>query len=244
MTPIVLNEALEVRNPMGEMGERDAVHNTWRGRLTRAAEVDSWGQVVEAEEAYQALARAISAAYDQSLNDPGLQTVLHSQKEREIAHRIVLCLSARVEAIQTLSERISAADMKLLLPALDECFLVKKEGITKTLTNGPLNKPFQFPIAAHKFGDVAPLVPLTQNEKTSALGDTHAALGRVQGTVVTIRVDRIGLKDAETYIEPVLNVLVADAFGRVLDEQEIGEKVGERSGTNVEFGGHTVYHVN
>jgi len=43
----------------------------------------------------------------------------------------------------------------------------------------------------------------------------------VNGTVVSLRIDRIGLKDAQTYIDPFMTVLVIDEGGTVLDKHDV-----------------------
>jgi len=47
------------------------------------------------------------------------------------------------------------------------------------------------------------------------------AMKKVNGTVVCLRIDKIGLKDAETYIDPMLSVVVADWQGVVLDSYDV-----------------------
>jgi len=108
----------------------------------------------------------------------------------------------------------SATDMKALEP------------IFETLFTGMA--PPDFPIEAYKFQRAMPVQPDTEGEIICADREEHysdwhhsqAALSTVSGTVVNIRIDKIGLKDAQTYIDPFITLIVADPQANILDTQD------------------------
>merc|ERR1719174_1776081 len=68
---------------------------------------------------------------------------------------------------------------------------------------------------------------------------SQAALKSVCGTVVCIRIEKIGLKDAQEYIDPFMTVLVADPRTNTLDTHDT-PVAPERRATHVIFN-HQVY---
>lgn len=162
-----------------------------------------------------------------------------TSKEKDTIHRIVICLSARSQALQSLSEQdITSADMKLLEP------------VFATLFTG--REPEQFPIEtariANKYHCAQAVRPDTEGEIICADGDdlhisdwqqSQAALRTVTGTVVCLRVEKIGLKDAQDYIDPFMTVIVADPRANVLDTHDT-PIAKERRATHVMIN-HQVY---
>merc|ERR1719356_1291349 len=146
-------------------------------------------------------------------------------------HRISLCLSARVQALKTMSESITCLDMQLLQPVVEALFT----GL----------EPADFPIPPHKFQSVQPVKPSMDGEIVcgdEAFSDWQQhqdVLRNVSGTVVAIRVDRIGLKDAQEYIDPFMTVIVTDDKVNILDTHDT-PVAKERQATYFIFG-HQVY---
>ncbi|CAE7605013.1 unnamed protein product, partial [Symbiodinium sp. CCMP2456] len=62
----------------------------------------------------------------------------------------------------------------------------------------------------------------------------QAVLRTVRGTVVCFRIEKIGLKDAQDYIDPFMTVLVADARANILDSRDTNFG-SERRATHVIF---------
>jgi hypothetical protein len=102
-----------------------------------------------------------------------------------------------------------------------------------------------FPIDPVKYRDTALIRPtvsgqiLEANAERSDLEITHDLKSRVSGTLVALRIDKWGLKDAQTYIEPRTTVLVTDSRGAVLDAQDTPHATEKRV-THVVFE-HTIY---
>jgi len=155
-----------------------------------------------------------------------------TSKEKDLMHRLSLCLSARAEALKTFQETVSSADMKNLDP------------VFQTLFTG--SEPEIFPIDPIKYQHAAPVIPSSEGEilcgEVEELTDWQqhqAVLRNVTGTVVSLRIEKIGLKDAQDYIDPFMTVLVADARTNLLDTHDI-PLAKERRATHVIFE-HQVY---
>merc|ERR1711879_545045 len=98
-------------------------------------------------------------------------------------------LSARVQALKTMNETITAYDMKML------------ESVFETLFTG--HEPEVFPIDQSKFQAAMPVKPSMGSEIICGEGGDEfsewqqhqAVLKNVTGTVVALRIEKIGLKD-------------------------------------------------
>jgi len=158
-----------------------------------------------------------------------------TSKEKDTMQRIVLCLSARVQALKTMNETITSMDMQLLTPVFEVLFTGRE--------------PDVFPINSFKFSGANPVKPSTEGEiieaedennfGTSDWHQSQAALKSVAGTVVCIRIEKIGLKDAQEYIDPFITVMVADTKTQLLDTHDT-PVARERKVTHVMFN-HQVY---
>eukprot|EP00429_Kryptoperidinium_foliaceum_P063383 CAMPEP_0176056140 /NCGR_PEP_ID=MMETSP0120_2-20121206/27955_1 /TAXON_ID=160619 /ORGANISM="Kryptoperidinium foliaceum, Strain CCMP 1326" /LENGTH=278 /DNA_ID=CAMNT_0017389643 /DNA_START=72 /DNA_END=905 /DNA_ORIENTATION=+ len=183
--------------------ERDRLRASWVDMFQKAVQADSWGQVVEAQEDYQRLASIIAA-------QQGAPYIASSDKD--CMQRLCLCLSARVQALQTLNETITSFDMKALQPVFEVLF-----------TGQELE---HFPVENYKFQSVQLVKPAAKGEILCE-GDEHsdwqqqqAVLKSVAGTVVCLRIEKIGLKDAQDYIDPYITVIVADPRANMLDTHD------------------------
>lgn len=205
--------------------EKEQLRLRWRDQFAQALQADSWGQVVEAQEEYQQMAAYIAAKQGGAII---------TSREKDTMHRIVQCLSARAQALRTMHEMITSADMARLVPVFEALFTGAE--------------PDEFPIPAHKYQSAVPVVADTDGEILCADADeapasdwqqAQAALRTVRGTVVGIRIDRIGLKDAQVYIDPHMTVIVADTRANMVDTHDTPVSK-ERRATYVIFQ-HQVY---
>lgn len=191
----------------------------WQAQFQKAQQHDSWGQIVEAQEAYQTMAAQIAAK--QIL--PGV-----TSKEKDTLHRLSLCLGARAQSLRTMAETITTADMKAL------------EMVFEVLFTG--REPDVFPVEAFKYQSSKPVRPSIDGEiicgdaeeENTAWHQHQAVLRNVSGTVVALRIDKIGLKDAQEYIDPTLTILVSDARTNLLDTHDMPAS-SERRATHVVF---------
>lgn len=137
--------------------------------------------------------------------------------------------------MKTLKDTITAGDMK------------KLEAVFESLFTGQEPSGATFPVECTKFQNANPVRPSTEgeiicgdrDESYSDFQNSRAALASVSGTVVSIKLDKIGLKDAQVYIDPIMTVLVADPKGNILDKHDTPVAT-ERRVTHVIFGA-TVY---
>jgi len=203
--------------------EKELLRSQWLSQYEKATKADSWGQVVEAQEEYQIMASQIAAKQ-------GLPFI--TSKEKDAMHRLSLCLSARVQALKTMSEGITTADMQSLLPVFEALFTG--------------NEPDLFPLDQTKYVSALPVMPSSEGEilcvaedQASDWNKHQAVLKTVTGTVVSLRIERIGLKDAQEYIDPFMTVLVADPRTNLLDAHDT-PIAKERRATHVMFD-HQVY---
>jgi hypothetical protein len=212
------------------MTEKDQLRLQWQAQFTKAQHHDSWGQVVEAQEEYQNMAATIAAKQ-------GLPFI--TSKEKDTMQRIVLCLSSRAHALGQFTEShatITSTDMALLEPVFQVLFTGQE--------------PDVFPIEQHKFSFGHAIKPSTEGEillagegenqlGTSDWQKAQDALRSVGGTVVCLRVEKVGLKDAQDYIDPFMTILVADPRTNLLDTHDT-PCGAERKATHVMFN-HQVY---
>lgn len=202
--------------------EKEQLRQDWTMKFKSATQADSWGQVLEAQEEYHRLAGDIAAKQ----SDPFIPS-----SDKDIMQRLVLCLSARVQSLKTLSEIITAMDMKALEPIFGLLF-----------TGTTLES---FPIEPHKFQSAQPVKPtitgecVCEGEEHSAWEQQQAVLKSVVGTVVSIRIEKIGLKDAQDYIDPFMTILVADPRTNLLDTHDTAVAT-ERRTTYIMFN-HQAY---
>jgi len=209
--------------PAAPAGEKEQFRGDWSRRFAKATQHDSWGQIVEAQEEYHVLATVIAAKQ-------GLPII--NSKEKDTMFRLVQCLSARSHALKTMDETITSADMKALQPVFDTLF---------TSSEPP------FPIEQHKFQHAQAVKPATEGEIICGDADepysdwqqSQAVLKNITGTAVAIRVDRIGLKDAQDYIDPFMTLIVGDSRGNMIQSHDIPPPK-TRTTTYCTFG-HQVY---
>ncbi|KAF4681529.1 hypothetical protein FOZ60_011983 [Perkinsus olseni] len=198
--------------PMTASRKADDLRQRWASQLTKACEVDGWGQIVEAQEGYRKLAVDMAEARGQ---------VAVSSSDQEITRKIILCLSARLEtltasAVRSRHTSMTAADLKSLEPVILSLFL--------PAAANPYAAPEKFPVSATKYQNASPIieegsakhaVDFTQRD-VSDFHQSHAALTEVAGTVVAIRIEGWGLKDAQTYVDPITTVSVVDPEQRII----------------------------
>merc|ERR1719359_443612 len=107
----------------------------------------------------------------------------------------------------------------------------------------------KFPVDAPKYVNARPLQPCVDGELeaegpvqpgiANAVATSHAAVNSVTGTVIALRILQIGLKDAQTYVNPSMTVLVTDGNDRVIDSHDT-QIASERRVMHVLFN-ETVY---
>jgi len=199
----------------------------WARILKDALNADSWGQSLEATEEYERLARLIQ----QDIGEMSL-----TADEKVLCAKVRFALLERAAALQDLTGKagIKSDEAKRLAPVMDDLF------------ERPIK---QFPIALPNF------TINSIEEKDSSISydeEKHDVIKEVAGgslkpppaarpgmTSITMVIEKIGLKDAEVYIQPHLTISVADSKGRVIESQDTPHS--NRQKPNYVHFGTTVY---
>ncbi|XP_045154060.1 axin interactor, dorsalization-associated protein isoform X1 [Echinops telfairi] len=187
----------------------------WGASFRRGADFDSWGQLVEAIDEYQILARHLQKEAQAQHNNSEF-----TEEQKKTIGKIATCLELRSAALQSTQsqEEFKLEDLKKLEPILKNILTYNKE----------------FPF------DVQP-VPLRrilapgeeenlefeedEEEGGAGAGSPDCFPARVPGTLLprlpsepgmtllTIRIEKIGLKDAGQCIDPYITVSVKEQRG-------------------------------
>ncbi|XP_049561808.1 axin interactor, dorsalization-associated protein isoform X1 [Orcinus orca] len=209
----------------------------WGASFRRGADFDSWGQLVEAIDEYQILARHLQKEAQAQHNNSEF-----TEEQKKTIGKIATCLELRSAALQSTQsqEEFKLEDLKKLEPILKNILTYNKE----------------FPF------DVQP-VPLRrilapgeeenlefeedEEEGGAGAGSPDAFPARVPGTLLprlpsepgmtllTIRIEKIGLKDAGQCIDPYITVSVKDLNGIDLTPVQDTPVASRKEDTYVHF---------
>lgn len=178
----------------------------WSRTLKAALEVDSWGQSLEASEEYEKIIRSLDAYM------PHLEL---SAEEKNTLLKLKAACTLRVSCLSDTNgiQGIKVDQMKLLPDVL------------KLVFSG---KPPAFPIALAKFTSELPAdydIKRSNSDISKAEADDAPAnvvgsllppltIKRAGVTTASIVIEKIGLKDAETYIDPRITITLVDGKGQ------------------------------
>uniref|UniRef100_UPI00398F1797 axin interactor, dorsalization-associated protein isoform X1 n=1 Tax=Pristiophorus japonicus TaxID=55135 RepID=UPI00398F1797 len=190
----------------------------WHASFKKGTDFDSWGQLVEAIDEYQILARHLQKEVQSTANSSEF-----SEDQKKTLGKIATCLELRSRALQTTQsqEEFKLEDLKTLEP------------IIKNILS--YNKDFPFdvqPVPIRKIlapGEEENLEFEEEEEGGAGAGSpdlfTTRVPGPVEGTLLprlpsepsmallTIKIEKIGLKDAGQCIDPYVTVSVKDVNG-------------------------------
>ncbi|XP_077409349.1 axin interactor, dorsalization-associated protein isoform X2 [Vanacampus margaritifer] len=191
----------------------------WHASFRKGTDFDSWGQLVEAIDEYQILARQLQKEV-QSSNSTDF-----TEEQKKTLGKIATCLEMRSISLQSTqsTEEFKLEDLK------------KLESIIKNILT--YNKEFPFdvqPVPLRKI--LAPgeeeNMELEGEDAAAVAGSTEAFPPRApasQGTLLprlpsepgmtllTIRIEKIGLKDAGQCIDPYMTISAKDSNGMDLN---------------------------
>ncbi|XP_005996083.1 axin interactor, dorsalization-associated protein isoform X2 [Latimeria chalumnae] len=186
----------------------------WHASFKKGTDFDSWGQLVEAIDEYQILARQFQKE-SQSSSNPSEFT----EEQKKTLGKIATCLELRSSSLRSSQ---SQEDFKLE-------DLKKIEPIIKNILT--YNKDFPFdvqPIPLRKIlapGEEENLEFEEEEEGGAGAGSPDSFPSRVPGTLLprlpsepgmtllTIKIEKIGLKDAGQCIDPYITLSVKDVNG-------------------------------
>eukprot|EP00736_Rhodelphis_marinus_P009629 Rmarinus@m.6 len=196
------------------MSEKLILRNKWVKDFTEACDRDSWGQMMEAVEGYERLAENMASA------EKSMQL---THAERSYIGKLVACLHLRIKSLQDATPNaLKLEQIKLLGEAITNCFMTNEF---------PLDLAQYNTTSLH--ASTRTNVGVEQDAVVTAPVDDHEAAGNVpKGTklgppkmtrgnkYLTISIDKIGLKDAETYIDPFVSVHVFDRSGDEIESSQ------------------------
>ncbi|KAL3665430.1 hypothetical protein V7S43_009465 [Phytophthora oleae] len=186
------------------------LHTAWCKSLQQAVETDSWGQVLEAVEAYERLAGRITKAL------PACNRLTEPQKG--IIEKVVLAVEMRAKCMSSVDgqRKPTKEDMEDVLDALRGALSDEPEVFPLDLNRAAQSKNRGSTKKKEIDADT------NMDERAAAeLVDatTQAAAIRSPGaTYLDIRITKIGLKDAEVYVNPTMAVSVFDYSGKAMEE--------------------------
>ncbi|XP_019321245.1 axin interactor, dorsalization-associated protein isoform X2 [Panthera pardus] len=185
----------------------------WGASFRRGADFDSWGQLVEAIDEYQILARHLQKEAQAQHNNSEF-----TEEQKKTIGKIATCLELRSAALQSTQsqEEFKLEDLKKLEPILKNILTYNKEF------------PFDVqPVPLRRIlapGEEENLEFEDEEEEGGAgAGSPDSFPARVPGTLLprlpsepgmtllTIRIEKIGLKDAGQCIDPYITVSVKGA---------------------------------
>ncbi|XP_022086074.1 axin interactor, dorsalization-associated protein B-like [Acanthaster planci] len=204
------------------MGDKHKLVARWRASLTRGTGHDSWGQLVEAVDEYQMLSK-------QLLKETSHEATLFNDSQKRTLSKIAACLDLRGKALQspdntqgfTLEElkKVDSAFESLLSSSQSEFPVsvpVEAALFRPTVKSGN----FELDLDGDEIDEDEE--DETGRNKTSVivspgikpLGKLFPMIPRERGsTNLIVRVEKIGLKDASTYLDPFIVISFKDNKG-------------------------------
>ncbi|XP_036610027.1 axin interactor, dorsalization-associated protein isoform X3 [Notamacropus eugenii] len=209
----------------------------WGASFRRGADFDSWGQLVEAIDEYQILARHLQKEAQAQHNNSEF-----TEEQKKTIGKIATCLELRSAALQSTQsqDEFKLEDLKKLEPILKNILTYNKEF------------PFDVqPVPLRRIlapGEEENLEFEDDDEEGGArAGSPDSFPARVPGTLLprlpsepgmtllTIKIEKIGLKDAGQCIDPYITVSVKDLNGIDLTPVQDTPVASRKEDTYVHF---------
>lgn len=207
--------------------EKKQAKQRWIKSLKDALDADSWGQSIEATEQYEKLYRTFE------LQLPELSL---SSDERSTCLKVAHAVSLRMATLQGQEAAINDAAQSGQSQAIQKLTLDELRSVQGVLedlfehSGSSSSSSSSFPIALRHFSPALDKQASQrgaevfiahedrlEKEETGSLLPPKVKAGL---TTISIYIDKIGLKDAQTYINSFLTISVADAHGQVLESQD------------------------
>jgi hypothetical protein len=222
--------------------EKKAAKQQWLRVLQDALDADSWGQSIEAVEEYEKLYRKL----EQSINELHL-TADEKGQCLKIAHSVQLrmnTLQGQEAAIndqagsakQVASQKLSLDEVRGLVPVMQGLFDKSSSGAAFPIELKNYTATLEKKEQSGGEVFIAHDDRLEKEERGSLLLPPKAKSGQ---TTITIHIDKIGLKDAQTYINAFITVSVADLNGQIMESQDTPKSNSLKP--NYVLFGHTVH---
>ncbi|CAL8392862.1 axin interactor, dorsalization-associated protein [Gadus morhua] len=185
----------------------------WHASFSKGTDFDSWGQLVEAIDEYQILARQLQKEV-QSTNSTNF-----TEDQKKTLGKFATCLELRSASLQCSqpTEDFRLEELKTLEPIIKNILTYNKEF------------PFDVqPVPLRKIlapGEEENLELEEEEDAAAGAGSAETFPSQVSGTLLprlpsepsmtllTLRIDKIGLKDAGQCIDPYMTISVKDVNG-------------------------------
>lgn len=210
----------------------------WHASFKKGTDFDSWGQLVEAIDEYQILARQLQKEA-QSTNSSDF-----TEEQKKNLGKIATCLEMRSASLQC-----TQSEEEFKLEDLKKLDLIIKNILT-------YNKEFPFdvqPVPLRKIlapGEEENLELEAEDDAAAGAGSTEAFPPRAPAsegtllprlpsepgmTLLTVRIEKIGLKDAGQCIDPYMSISVKDANGVDLNPMQDTPVATRKEDTYIHF---------
>ncbi|XP_013416811.1 axin interactor, dorsalization-associated protein isoform X1 [Lingula anatina] len=182
----------------------------WAKHFKEGTDFDLWGQPLEAIEVYRKLSHELKAQADPD-------SEVFSDEQKKVIGKIAACLDVRCEALQHLGtvDGISIKDLKKVEPWLKNLFVSKAKEFPIDVRAVQAQVDAQSPRRSETGS--TPTEEYEEEEEvvdSKTRGNLLPKPRPMQGqTAVTIRIEKIGIKDASQYIDSYITVSVKDQAG-------------------------------
>ncbi|KAG5846334.1 axin interactor, dorsalization-associated protein isoform X2 [Anguilla anguilla] len=208
----------------------------WHASFKKGTDFDSWGQLVEAIDEYQILARQLQKEAQSSNSSE------FTEDQKKTLGKLATCLEMRSAALQCTQsqEDFRLEDLKKLEPIVQNVLTYNK-GFPFDVQPVPLRK-----ILAP--GEEENLEVEAEEDSVVGAGSPESFSSRVPGTLlprlpsepgmtlITIKIEKIGLKDAGQCIDPYITVSVKDLNGIDLNPVQDTPVATHKEDTYIHFG--------
>lgn len=188
---------------MSFLDDEDKLITAWHTAFERCTDVDLWGQPLEAIDGYQRLSKQL-----QQCSNTDCQ--LFTDEQKKILGKISICLDLRCKSLQTPGniEGILLDDLKKIGNTLQNILNQKSKDFPVDVTAAQLQSQTFNGIKQQHSSDNE---DERQEKVMGSLLPKPVPYGGLP--MLTIRVEKIGIKDAASFIDPFITVTVKDGGG-------------------------------
>ncbi|KAH3853081.1 axin interactor, dorsalization-associated protein-like [Dreissena polymorpha] len=195
---------------MTEKDNEEKVVTAWYSAFKTGTDHDLWGQPVEAIDGYRRLSKQFQKCSSSDTNR-------FTDEQKKILGKISICLELRCKSLQNpgISEGISLDDLKKIGATLQNLVLQKAKDFPVDVLDAQLNSRERNSNDITDIENEEDRQPL--RERGSLLPLPISFGGR---PVLSIRIMKIGLKDAKQFIDPFISIYVKDNQGADLTSHQ------------------------
>lgn len=214
--------------------ETEKLVDGWKHKFTQATDFDSWGQLVEAADEYFKLARMMKSS-------TALNQELFDENKSKIIRKVASCLEIRAKSLQLMKSPpdIELADVRQLSEVMKNLLKSKKADIPEEINQQMKDLRLASGISTPS-PEPIPSLPEEQSVTQLTTSSFNSLLPRILAdqdeTLVTVRIEKIGLKDASSHIDPFFVVSCKDIAGVDLCPSQKTPTAARRDDTYLYFG--------